>query len=175
MNNEFSEVCRTYFSRIYNYVYARVLKRETAEDITQEIFAYALAHWEDYDAARGSHIAYLYRIAASRIADHFRKAYVRREVLTDDVPETADEAAEAFPADGHDLLKHPVNRQVRDILQRLTDKERDFLSLRYGLELTNAEIAALLGISEKAVSERYRRLLSKCCSAKTENEAGNAD
>ncbi|WP_051650255.1 sigma-70 family RNA polymerase sigma factor [Selenomonas sp. AB3002] len=163
MNNEFSEVCRTCFRPIYNYVYARVLRRETAEDITQDSFAYALAHWGNYDAARGSHLAYLYRIAASRLADHFRKAYLQREVPAEDVLEIADGAAAAFPPAGDDTLKNPVNRQVENILQRLTDKEREFLSLRYGMELSNPEIAALLGISEKAVSERYRRLLAKCC------------
>ena len=97
MNNEFSEVCRTCFRPIYNYVYARVLRRETAEDITQDSFAYALAHWENYDAARGNHLAYLYRIAASRLADHFRKAYLQREVPAEDVLEIADGAAAAFP------------------------------------------------------------------------------
>lgn len=168
MNNEFAEVCRACFHPIYNYVYAKVLRRETAEDITQETFAYALAHWADYDATRGSHLAYLYRIASSRLADHFRKAYVRREVLTEDIPEIAKEAVEVFPQASDDTLKDPVNRQVRDILQRLTEQERDFLSLRYGMELTNPEIAALLGISGKAVSERYRRLLAKCCRVKND-------
>ena len=48
------------------------------------------------------------------------------------------------------------------MLQQLSLKERDFLELRYGLELKNAEIAELLGISRDGVRMRYERLLKKC-------------
>lgn len=49
-----------------------------------------------------------------------------------------------------------------NILCRLTDAEKDFLGLRYGLEMTNDEIANMLKITPKAVSDRYARLLNKC-------------
>ena len=42
----------------------------------------------------------------------------------------------------------------------MTDAEKDFLGLRYGLEMSNDEIAKMLNITSKAVSDRYARLLN---------------
>lgn len=53
-------------------------------------------------------------------------------------------------------------RELFNILCRLTDAEKDFLGLRYGLEMTNDEIAQMLSITPKVVSDRYSRLLNKC-------------
>lgn len=59
-------------------------------------------------------------------------------------------------------MKDPSNEKLYNILIHLSDDERDFLELRYELELKNQEIADILGISVKAVDNRYRRLLEKC-------------
>ncbi|MBO7670855.1 MAG: sigma-70 family RNA polymerase sigma factor [Oscillospiraceae bacterium] len=40
---------------------------------------------------------------------------------------------------------------------RLKREEREFLNLRYVMELSDAEIAALYGMEVKAVSKRYQR------------------
>lgn len=45
---------------------------------------------------------------------------------------------------------------------RLKREEREFLNLRYVMELSDAEIAALYGMEVKAVSKRYQRLLARC-------------
>ncbi len=59
-------------------------------------------------------------------------------------------------------MKYVENRELFNILCRLTDAEKDFLGLRYGLEMSNDEIAKMLNITPKAVSDRYARLLNKC-------------
>ena len=67
-----------------------------------------------------------------------------------------------YPSDEYGQLKNPDNQRIFAILCKLSEDEREFLELRYALELSNREIGRLLNISEKAVSERYRRLLEKC-------------
>ena len=41
-------------------------------------------------------------------------------------------------------------------------REREFLELRYGLELSDGEIALIYGTSREAIRKRYERLLAKC-------------
>ena len=60
-----------------------------------------------------------------------------------------------------------------EILRRLSVKERELLNYRYMLGLSNKEIAEKLQIGEKAVSERYRRLLAKCRKIAANEEDGS--
>lgn len=70
--------------------------------------------------------------------------------------------ADKYYFDDPDSLKYVENRELFNILCRLTDAEKDFLGLRYGLEMSNDEIAKIMNITPKAVSDRYARLLNKC-------------
>mgnify|MGYP002868362340 CR=1 FL=1 len=154
----FDTLYRKYFRRIYNYAYMRLLNREAAEDAAQEVFLAALTHIESFDLSRSDGAAWLSKIAANIVTDLQKRARNYREISVGDVPETAVE--DNFDDEG--TLKNPVNRRAARILQKLTDDERNFLALRYEMELTNEEIAASMGISVNAVSHRYSRLLEKC-------------
>ncbi|MGW0392678.1 SigB/SigF/SigG family RNA polymerase sigma factor [Streptomyces sp. NPDC003042] len=75
------------------------------------------------------------------------------------------------PADGHTLAdvigeEEPAMELVEDIqtlaplLDQLTDRERRMLRMRFGEELTQAQIGAALGISQMQVSRLLTRLLA---------------
>lgn len=161
----FDTIYRKYFRRIYNYAYMRLLNREAAEDATQEVFLAALTAVDRFDPLRGSGGAWLSKIAANIVTNCQKRAQNYREISVGDVPETAVE--DDFDDEG--TLKNPVNRRAARILQKLTDDERNFLALRYEMELMNEEIAVSMGISINAVSHRYSRLLEKC--RRLDNEA----
>ena len=44
----------------------------------------------------------------------------------------------------------------------LTQRQRECFEMRYNQDLSLGEIGEILGINAKAVSERHRRLLTKC-------------
>ena len=161
----FYTLYRKYFRRIYNYTYMRLLNREAAEDAAQEVFLAALTHIESFDLSRSDGAAWLSKIAANIVTDLQKRARNYREISVGDVPETAVE--DDFDDEG--TFKNPVNRRTARILQKLTDDERNFLALRYEMELMNEEIAVSMGISINAVSHRYSRLLEKC--RRLDNEA----
>ncbi|ATZ22729.1 RNA polymerase sigma factor SigF [Streptomyces lavendulae] len=75
------------------------------------------------------------------------------------------------PAEGHTLAdvmgeEEPAMELVEDIqtlaplLERLSDRERAMLRMRFGEELTQAQIGAELGISQMQVSRLLTRLLA---------------
>ena len=49
-------------------------------------------------------------------------------------------------------------------MSMLKADERELLSMRYGLELSVAEIAQSLGITENAVRKRIKKALDRCLS-----------
>ncbi|WP_030296384.1 MULTISPECIES: SigB/SigF/SigG family RNA polymerase sigma factor [Streptomyces] len=87
-----------------------------------------------------------------------------------DAPHTAHAERGDGSADGHTLAdvmgeEEPALERVEDIqtlaplLEQLTDRERRMLQMRFGEELTQAQIGAALGISQMQVSRLLTRLL----------------
>ena len=104
---------------------------------------------------------WIFAIARNAVTDYRKKAYVNRESAIDESVELISRN-DRYYFDDPDSLKYVENQQLFNILCRLTDAEKDFLGLRYGLEMNNDEIAKMLNITPKAVSDRYARLLNKC-------------
>ncbi|UQX04347.1 SigB/SigF/SigG family RNA polymerase sigma factor [Streptomyces sp. RerS4] len=84
-------------------------------------------------------------------------------------------------AEGHTLAEvmgeeEPALELVEDVqtlaplLERLTDRERRMLSMRFGEELTQAQIGAELGISQMQVSRLLTRLLAHLRASMLEDE-----
>ena len=155
----FAALYERYFPKVFRYVYGSLLNHAAAEDVTADIFFTAFAAFDRYDEERGS-AAWLGAIARNKVLNYFKKAYVRHEILHEKMPEQA--AMPEFFAKEAKNLRDPESRELFRRLQKLPEDERDFLALRYGLELTNGEIAALVGSSAEAVRMRYARLIEKC-------------
>lgn len=155
---QFEDIYEKYSRKIYNYVYSRLLHRESAEDVTSEIFFKVIQNLYRYDAEKATISTWIGKIARNSVTDYMRKSSVQREILTDDFPESI----QIYTPPEKTSFKDPNNEKLYNILINLSDEERDFLELRYALELKNQEIADILGISVKAVDNRHRRLLEKC-------------
>lgn len=156
----FEEIYEENYARIYNYLYGSLLHRQKTEDLTSEVFFEALRTFSRFDTTRGSPRAWLTGIARHRLLDYFRRAASRPEVLTEAPPEEGAEQKKSW--EEASTLSCPENEAAERILGSLSQREREFLELRYGLELTDGEIALIYGTSREAIRKRYERLLAKC-------------
>ncbi len=151
----FETVYEENYEKLYKYVYMLLLSREDTEDIVSETFITAFKSYEEYDQRKASVITWLSRIAHNKAIDLIRSgAYKSRNPL----PEMETEGYQ-YPAPAE---MTEINETVDSILSGLSSKEREFLNLRYGLELSDKEVASLLGEKENTISKRYQRLLKKC-------------
>ena len=137
----FDEIYQEYYRRVFNYAFGRLLHREEAEDATAEVFLVLLQNLQGN------------RITHNAVENYCRKAYRRKEFPTAEL--IREKEGEWEP-------EQPVNRRAYHILRQLSEEERAFLALRYELDMTNAEIGELMGVSPVSVSQRYHRLLEKC-------------
>ena len=151
---DFAEVYEQEYSYLYNYVYMQVMHRENTEDLISEIFMRAMTHYDGFDPSKASVRTWLCTIARNCLIDYFRKNGRRKTENLDDAPEPSE-------MDQYDILKNPINQEVYRLLEKLSDDERELLSMIYVQELKNPQIGQILGINAKAVSERHRRLLAK--------------
>lgn len=154
INSEaFGKLYDFYQPRIFRYVVSRVGSYEDAEDITSATFEKALKNIERYDSKKGKFFTWLYQIAHNLVVDHYKKKRPVRLELED--------AEKLFPeftnTSSGELEEVEAYMSFLVPLQKLDDKYKDVLLLRFFELLTPGDIAEVLGISKKCVSTRTTR------------------
>lgn len=140
-----------YKAKIYNYCWYRVnFDRDTAEDLTSEIFIKAFSNFESFDP-EGSFQAWIYAIAHNHLVNHYRKS--GREVPLDDF----EFAVDNLTAKVHTSLE---TEKVLAEIAKLDGYSRDVLLMKYVDELDSQEIAQALGKKDGAVRTQISRALA---------------
>ncbi len=149
----FGRLYDIYVQPVYRYLYSRVGTPHDAEDLTSQTFLTALEHLPRY-RERGQFAAWLFRIARSKVMDHFRGD---RHVVELDPAETSVSGGDALV---QVIQDEEINR-LQSLIRNLSAEELDLIRLRYVAELTFAEMADLLGKREEAVKQSMYRLLAR--------------
>jgi len=151
----FAPLYRRYRDRVYWYVRARTATDEDAADLTQQIFAQAVAALGQYRPRRGSFAAWLFAIARHALANVHRRH--RPTIAWDALP------AALHPVAADDPLTATLRREdlgrVRALVDALDADKRELLVLRFVARLTIREIAVVIGKSEAATHKRLTRTL----------------
>ena len=134
---------RAHWPRAYRAAYLVVHDAAGAEDIAQEAFLAALRALDRFDRRRPFG-PWLHRIVVNRAIDWARARTLRREV-------EADDAFAADPAPAAEL------EELVRALASLPPEQRAVIVLRYLLEYTPGEIAAMLDLPRGTVNSRLRR------------------
>ncbi len=137
------------------YAYAATLLRDAAaaEDVTAQAFERAYRKRRRYDARRGSPRAWLFGIVRNAALDELRR---RTRAATAELPAPP-------PAPGPDeLVEQAAQREaVRRALLRLGARDRELIALSYHAELSTAELAAVLGVSQTNAGTLLHRAMTK--------------
>ena len=144
---------------VYRYVRFRVATRETAEDVTSQVFMKALRSIHRYDATRAAPRTWLLRIARNAVTDHLR-SLKRRGSLHVSLDRVPDLVAQ-IPSQEERVMKQERIQALLNGTQMLRGADQEILSLRYGAGLDNSEIASSLDISPNAVAVRVHRALKR--------------
>ena len=122
----------------------------SAEDVVQDAFAGFVARRRPLDDPERS-LAYL----RTAVVNNARSALRRRRTVRGYV---APREVEPDGPDGRVIIAEE-HREVLDALDRLAPRQREVLVLRYWSEMSEAEIAAALGISRGAVKSTASRAI----------------
>ena len=136
--------------RVYSYVAYRIGSGADAEDVTSEVFERALRYRASFDESRGGAAAWLLGIARRCVDD----ALAQRR------PEAHLDAGER--ASAQDVEEEAVHRiTLASAIERLDERSRDLLALRYGADLSAREIGRILAMKPNAVEVALHRALLK--------------
>ncbi len=157
----FEELFSSYHGRIHAYVLGLVREPAEADDVTQETFLRVFRKLDTLrDPARVS--SWLYRIATNLVNDRFRALGRRPQdrPLCDDGDEPAHDDASVPRLDSL-LASSEMSDCVQRYIDELSDSYRAVILLHDLEELTNPEIAELLGCSLETVKIRLHRARGK--------------
>ena|SRR5205807_8355977 len=140
--SRFAELYEYNFERVYVFVSRRVHERQVAEDLTADVFHKALANLPGFDWRGVPFAAWLLRIAANVINDHWKRS--AREELLEDPPEAS-----------NDVTIEEVERraQIFRMVEDLPPEQRRVIGMRFAEGKTIREIASELGRSEGAIKQ----------------------
>jgi RNA polymerase sigma-70 factor, ECF subfamily len=148
-----STLYEAYTQPIFRYISYRVESDMIAEDLTAEVFlrmVQGLPRYQDSGAPFG---AWLYRIAATQVADHYRQ---RRHTALEPISETE-------PSDDTDpfgkTVKAIEHEQLRRALAALSEDYQTLLILRFMQQLPHSEVALIMNKNETAIRVMQHRAL----------------
>lgn len=144
----FGDLYELHFERVYAFIARRVGNRETAEDLTSDVFHKALANLRSFEWRGVPFAAWLLRIAANAIADTLKRGGV--EVSSDDPPEMSMKPRMEQAEDAARLFQ---------MVHSLAEDQRQVIVMRFAEEQSIREIAQKLRRSEGAVKQLQFRAL----------------
>ena len=153
---QFEEAFEDLFADAYRLAYRILEHSGEAEDVAAEAMARALVSWRRV-GAMASPGGWVMRVATNLAIDIARRRRFARNIGAE---------GRTGPGDSDTRIA------LRELLQRLPRRQRDVLALRYLVDLPEAEIAAVLGISRGAVKRHASRGIAQLRWRMRETERG---
>jgi RNA polymerase sigma-70 factor (sigma-E family) len=145
---EFAEYMAARQPSLLRTAYLLTGDRHTAEDLVQTALAKLYLSWDRVQRQEAVD-GYVRRILVNEHNSMWRRPWKRRETTTAELPE---QTAPESPG-SHSL-------ELWDLVQTLPRKQRAAVVLRYYEELSEAETAAVLGVSVGTVKSQTSRALA---------------
>ncbi len=141
----FTELYNEYFPRINNYVHYRVADFHAAEDLTSQIFEKVFVKNHYYQERKGPFSVWLFRIARNTITDYYRS---RKRIHTTSLDEYEKDIIDHEPDPVVIVELNEIQQHLLKAIGSLSQREQEIIALKFWSDLSNREIAQLIGVSE---------------------------
>lgn len=157
----FTELMERHQDRVYRHALRMLGNTQDAEEVLQDTFLQVFRNLGRFEE-RSRFSTWIYRIATNEALMRLRRSTRRREVFLEETPlgevERASEEVREF---ARSALDDVMDRETDEILTKaladLPDEYRVVFVLRDVDDLSNAEVAEILGLSVPAVKSRLHR------------------
>jgi RNA polymerase sigma-70 factor, ECF subfamily len=143
--NDYEVLVKKYQSTVFNVLFRMLNQREPAEALTQDVFVKAYENLHSFNFT-SRFFSWIYRIAINT-AITYRK-HNKRFVSLDHMPHRL-----VKPVEEH-LMAKEKSAALHAAINRLKEKYKTVIVLRYYEQLSYNEIAEILNIEEKKIKSR---------------------
>lgn len=163
----FAELYEYCFPRVYNYIFAKIKDVDLTDDIVSEVFVKVYKKLSLYDREKAAFSTWLFRMAANTMTDKLRQGQRRQEDTWEDFFDPAGPDSEEPEVV---TLKKEQNDEILKALDKLGERERRIIELKFFGGLPNTEIGEMVGISSSNVGTILSRSLLKLKNFLSERE-----
>ncbi len=149
----FGEIYDKYVDQIFRYVYYKVGDYTEAQDLTGLTFLKAFENIDSYEFRDVAFSSWLYRIAHNLVVDHFRRQSRRETISIEEHPPMP--SLEGNPDE--DVFFKMDCERLYEALSKLTHNQREVIILKFIENLSNNQVAEIMGISVGAVKSTQKR------------------
>ncbi|MDQ3765180.1 MAG: sigma-70 family RNA polymerase sigma factor [Actinomycetota bacterium] len=147
---------------VVRYCRARVGSKEkmfaSADDVAQEVCLAVLTALPSYRDQGRPFLAFVYGIAAHKVADAHRSSARNRAQPVPEIPDTPGELSDGPEAR---VMQSELNGRIAKLLDTLPGKQREILVLRVVVGLSAEETAQAVGSTPGAVRVGHHRALNR--------------
>jgi RNA polymerase sigma-70 factor (ECF subfamily) len=147
-------------SKVYTTIYLIVKDRYVAEDLLQETYIKALdvINQGKYNE-EGKFLPWIVRIAHNMAIDHFRREKRYPKIVLDDGSPLWNSFQFSEESSEDKQLKEDLVVNIKKLIEKLPDEQREVLVMRHYEELSFHEIANLTNVSINTALGRMRYAL----------------
>jgi RNA polymerase sigma-70 factor (ECF subfamily) len=163
----FNEVFERYHRQIYNFINKQVNDRESVEDLAQEVFMRVFKSARNFDVEK-KFTSWLYKIALNEVKRHWKRTGARQTFsLNTPVGQDSGDAERGEFIEDHRVVPAQeaesdlFSRNLRQLIDRLPEKQRTVVLLKVYQELTFEEIAEICDCPLSTVLSRMRYAINK--------------
>jgi len=158
----YREIVSRYQKKLFVYVYHLLGNKEETEDILQNVFVKTFNSIKHFDIKR-KFSSWIYRIAHNESVNYLKRKSRKRFVSWEDVSTSKDKLETSSDEESPDdlWLKKELRKEVQDALDKLPQKYREVLVLRYFLNKTYDEMSDILGKPANTIGTLLNRAKKK--------------
>lgn len=164
---DFARLYEEYVDAVFNYCLFRVGDRNLAEDLTADTFERAWRARGRYQPDRAAFSTWLFTIARRVVIDRQRQN--ARRVLSPLSTQQRDEN----PSPEAQVEQNERRHTLYHLVRALPAHEQELIALKFGVGMTNRQMAQLLDKSESAVGSAIHRVIQKLRQAGETSKEGS--
>ena len=144
-----------YYKQIFGYVYQRMDDKDTAFDLTAQVFLKALINIEKYEYKGVPFASWLYRIAHSEVMMVFKNQKKERTINADisDLKNICEDVEEEYMGQYKTVLM--------SVIKSLPEEDLQLIEMRFFEKRPFKEIAEILNLTETNAKVKLYRILDK--------------
>ena len=151
------KLIRKHKSRIYNFIFSKVLNRDIAEDIFQDTFIKVIKTLKKgFYNEEGKFLPWIMRIAHNLVIDHFRRNNRIPKFESNNDYDIFQNLSDSSPNAEKSIIKDQVSSDLQVLVEELPSDQKDVVIMRLYRDMSFKEIAENTGVSINTALGRMR-------------------
>ncbi len=150
--SEQERIYELYHNKVQGYIRGKVSNVFQVEDLVSDVFMKVFSKLESFDSTKSSLSTWIYTITRNTVIDYFR--------THKQVAELSADISSNFQMEDH-ILKQETLEELAIALEKMDERSRELIVLKYYLDYSLKTIAEVMDISYSNVKLLHNKALGK--------------